>query len=63
MMFRRKDQRQVTQGGLKEATIEMSSLCLQNPKTNSEHTAEGSCLKFEAQGSGVAIASEIRVLT
>lgn len=63
MMFRRKDQRQVTQGGLKEATFEMSTLYLQKAKTNSEHAAEGSCLKFEAQGSGVVIASEIRVLT
>lgn len=58
MMFRRKEQGQVTQGGLKEATFEMSTLCLQKAKT-----AEGSCLKFEAQGSSVAIASEIRVLT
>lgn len=62
MMFRRKDQRQVTQGGLKESTCEMSARYLQKAKTNSEHAAEDSCLKFEAQGTDVVTASEIRVL-
>lgn len=62
MMFRRKDQRQVTQGGLKEATFEVSTWYLQKAKTNSEHAADDSCLKFEAQGTGVGTASEIRVL-
>lgn len=41
MMFRRKDQRQVTEGGLKEATFEMSPWYLQKARKNSQHAADG----------------------
>lgn len=47
---------------MKEATFEVSAWYLQKAKTNLEHAAEDSCLKFEAQGTGVVTASEIRVL-
>lgn len=61
MMSRRKDQRQVTEGGLKEATFEMSLCHLQKARKNTQHAADGSSLKFGAQGSGVVTASEMRV--
>lgn len=47
---------------MKKDTFEMSPWYLQKTRKNSEHAADGSCPKFEAQGSDVVTASGIRVL-
>lgn len=55
--------RQASEGSLEKATFEMSPWLLQKTwKTSTCWTAGSLCPKFEAQGSDVATASEIRVL-